>query len=123
MNTKDMFNNCDSNCIFLACRFFGRDSGLFKFQIHAGILARGNTQAGRRLVAFTFHPSSPFAISVQRANAEYLVNFHLRLDTANLCTAEHTSSTNMNSNTSSHGSRSGGATTSVIRPLKRTRPQ
>jgi len=65
---------CDS-------RFFGRDSGLFKFEMHAGIAQRYPlVQAGRRLVAFTFHPTAPFAISVQRTNTEYLVNFHLRLD-------------------------------------------
>jgi len=61
-------------------RFYGRDSGVYKFQIHAGILVRGSSHTGRRLVAFTFHPSAPFAISVQRANSEYLVNFHFRLD-------------------------------------------
>ncbi|WAQ99130.1 DET1-like protein [Mya arenaria] len=38
-----------------------------------------NTQpTARRLVAFTFHPSEPFAISVQRTNSEYVVNFHIR---------------------------------------------
>ena len=67
--------------LLLIRRFYGRDTGLYKFQIHAGMLTKVNPQSqGRRLVAFTFHPNAPFAISVQRANAEYLVNFHLRLD-------------------------------------------
>ena len=29
-------------------------------------------------VAFIFHPTDPFAISVQRTNLEYVVNFHVR---------------------------------------------
>ncbi|CAL8123765.1 unnamed protein product [Orchesella dallaii] len=62
-------------------RFYGRDSMVYKFQLHAGILSKGSSPSGRRLVAFTFHPSAPFAISVQRAaNTEYLAHFHLRLD-------------------------------------------
>lgn len=45
----------------------------------AGILGRPAPAASaRRLVAFTFHPTDPFAISVQRTNSEYVVNFHLR---------------------------------------------
>ncbi|CAG7824100.1 unnamed protein product [Allacma fusca] len=68
-------------CGEIPIRFYGRDSNLYKFQIHAGMLSRVPPHSsGRRLVAFTFHPSAPFAISVQRANAEYLVNFHIRLD-------------------------------------------
>jgi de-etiolated-1 len=67
-------------CGEIPIRFYGRDSGVFKFQIHAGILVKGNSHTGRRLVAFTFHPSAPFGISVQRANSEYLVNFHFRYD-------------------------------------------
>lgn len=62
-------------------RFYGRDSGLLKFRICAGNI-RSTPASIRRLVAFTFHPSDPFAISVQRANAEYIVNFHIRYDTA-----------------------------------------
>jgi de-etiolated-1 len=38
--------------------------------------------SARRLVAFTFHPTDPFAISVQRTNANYIVNFHVRQDPA-----------------------------------------
>ncbi|XP_041966715.1 DET1 homolog isoform X2 [Alosa alosa] len=59
-------------------RFYARDSGLLKFKIQAGLLGRPVSHAVRRLVAFTFHPFEPFAISVQRTNAEYVVNFHMR---------------------------------------------
>ncbi|KAK6188362.1 hypothetical protein SNE40_004548 [Patella caerulea] len=59
-------------------RFYSRDSGLLKFKIHAGFLGRNPPPSARRLVAFTFHPCEPFAISVQRTNAEYVVNFHVR---------------------------------------------
>nr|XP_002124474.1 DET1 homolog [Ciona intestinalis] len=66
-------------------RFYSRDSGLLKFQIRAGMMSGTATQSSsqRRLVAFTFHPHEPFAISVQRINvatgvAEYVVNFHFR---------------------------------------------
>lgn len=64
-------------------RFYSRDSGFLRFKICAGSI-RSTTPTVRRLVAFTFHPTDPFAISVQRANAEYIVNFHLRHD--NMCT-------------------------------------
>nr|XP_014340363.1 PREDICTED: DET1 homolog [Latimeria chalumnae] len=59
-------------------RFYARDSGLLKFKIQAGLLGRPVNHTVRRLVAFTFHPFEPFAISVQRTNAEYVVNFHMR---------------------------------------------
>lgn len=59
-------------------RFYARDSGLLKFKINAGVVGRNPPPTARRLVAFTFHPSEPFAVSVQRTNAEYVVNFHLR---------------------------------------------
>lgn len=58
-------------------RFYSRDSGFLKFKIYAGSTAR-TVPAARRLVAFTFHPTDPFAISVQRTNSEYIVNFHIR---------------------------------------------
>lgn len=58
-------------------RFFGRDSGLLKFRIHPGLQDRRGNQ-NRRLVAFTFHPTEPFAISVQRIDSDYVVNFHIR---------------------------------------------
>ncbi|XP_064618803.1 DET1 homolog [Lineus longissimus] len=59
-------------------RFYARDAGLLKFKIHAGVLGKNPPPTARRLVAFTFHPSEPFAVSVQRTNAEYVVNFHIR---------------------------------------------
>lgn len=59
-------------------RFYARDSALLKFKIYAGLLGRNPPPTARRLVAFTFHPIEPFAISVQRTNAEYVVNFHIR---------------------------------------------
>lgn len=60
-------------------RFYARDSGFLRFKIYAGPTAR-ITPAARRLVAFTFHPTDPFAISVQRTNSEYIVNFHIYHD-------------------------------------------
>ena len=61
------------------CRFYARDSALLKFKIYAGVTGKNPPPtAARRLVAFTFHPSEPFAISVQRTNSEYVVNFHIR---------------------------------------------
>jgi de-etiolated-1 len=65
-------------CFVLFFRFYARDSGLLKFRIYAGVVGRNAPPTARRLVAFTFHPSEPFAISVQRTNAEYVVNFHIR---------------------------------------------
>lgn len=59
-------------------RFYARDSGLLKFKIYAGVLGQSVPASARRLVAFTFHPTDPFAISVQRTNSEYIVNFHIR---------------------------------------------
>jgi len=59
-------------------RFYSRKSGLLMFKIHAGVLGRPIPPTTRRLVAFTFHPFYPFAISVQRNNSEYVVNFHVR---------------------------------------------
>lgn len=46
--------------------------------MYAGVLGRNVPVAARRLVAFIFHPTDPFAISVQRTNSDYIVNFHLR---------------------------------------------
>lgn len=57
--------------------FFARDSGLLKFRIHPGLQDR-RAKPLRRLVAFTFHPTEPFAISVQRIDNDYVVNFHIR---------------------------------------------
>lgn len=66
-------------------RFFSRESGLLKFQIHPGVKPCIVSPSQRRLVAFTFHPTDPFVISVQRTNADYVVNFHLRHDPALFC--------------------------------------
>ncbi len=59
-------------------RFYARDSGLLRFKIYAGLQNRNSGSVARRLVAFTLHPSDPFVISVQRTNAEYVVNLHVR---------------------------------------------
>ncbi|GFY38034.1 DET1 homolog [Trichonephila inaurata madagascariensis] len=59
-------------------RFYARDSGLLRFKIFAGLHGKNHPVSARRLVAFTFHPYDPFAISVQRTNADYVVNFHVR---------------------------------------------
>lgn len=58
-------------------RFFSRDSGLLKFKIYPGLQEKRNFQPVRRIVAFTFHPNEPFAISVQRIDTEFVVNFHI----------------------------------------------
>lgn len=59
-------------------KFYARDSGILRFKIYPGLLTRSSSSSARRLVAFTFHPYEPFAISVQRTNTEYVVNFHVR---------------------------------------------
>lgn len=65
--------------------FFARDSGLLKFRIYTGYqdktiqsIFASHNNIGPRLVAFTFHPTEPFAISVQRIHNEYVANFHIR---------------------------------------------
>jgi len=72
---------CGENAI----HFYGRDSGQLKFRIFAGIQGRQAPPQARRLVAFIFHPTEPFAISVQRTNLEYVVNFHVRKSKTCLC--------------------------------------
>lgn len=59
-------------------RFYARDSGLLRYKIYAGVHGKNAPVAARRLVAFTFHPTDPFAISVQRTNSDYVVNLHIR---------------------------------------------
>ena len=65
-------------------QFYGRESGLLKFRLHPGnpgharLLYPQQNSSRRPLVAITFHPTDPFAISVQRTNLEYVVNFHVR---------------------------------------------
>lgn len=63
--------------IYLFNRFYSRQSGLLSFCLYTSE-AKGPSLDRRRLVAFTFHPTDPFAISVQRDNFEYVVNFHIR---------------------------------------------
>lgn len=61
-------------------RFFARDSGALKFRIYPGLQQPKvpSSMSVRRLVAFTFHPTEPFVISVQRIESDYVVNFHIR---------------------------------------------
>lgn len=59
-------------------RFFTRESGMLRFCIDTGPVERQLAPPHRRLVAFLFHPSEPFMISVQRTAADYKVNFHIR---------------------------------------------
>jgi de-etiolated-1 len=67
-------------------QFYGRESGLLKFRIHPGLPNHARHQhpqqqgSSRRLVAFIFHPTDPFAISVQKTVMDYVVNFHVRRD-------------------------------------------
>lgn len=61
-------------------RFNARDSGYLKFRLYVD---NPVVSSARRLVAFTFHPTDPFAVSVQRTNSEYIVNFHVRCDNQN----------------------------------------
>ena len=58
-------------------KFYARNSGLLKFEIRTGMIS-GSQSSSRKLVAFTFHPTEPFAISVQRMNTDYVFNFHFR---------------------------------------------
>ncbi|XP_076465440.1 DET1 homolog [Babylonia areolata] len=65
------------NCGDHPIRFYCRDSGLLRFKIFTSH-HRMQPSSSKRLVAFVFHPFEPFAISVQRTNQAYMVNFHLR---------------------------------------------
>lgn len=58
-------------------RFFSRDGGLFKFQLETGLPASPHPQS-RRLVAYIFHPTEPFVISIQKASYDFVVSFHFR---------------------------------------------
>jgi de-etiolated-1 len=62
-------------------RFYVRDSGFIRFKIQTGVPLTQSASASttdRKLVAFTFHPHDPVAISVQRTNDDYVVNLHVR---------------------------------------------
>ena len=67
-------------------QFYGRESGLLKFRLHPGnpgharLLYPQQNSSRRPLVAITFHPTDPFAISVQKINMDFVVNFHVRRD-------------------------------------------
>ena len=68
-------------------QFYGRESGLLKFRLHPGgnpaharLLYPQQNSSRRPLVAITFHPTDPFAISVQKVNMDFVVNFHVRRD-------------------------------------------
>ncbi|ESO05868.1 hypothetical protein HELRODRAFT_64519, partial [Helobdella robusta] len=77
-----------------AIKFNARDSGLLKFKIYTGLAGSLSSisppppNLSRRLVAFTFHPFEPFAISVQRTNADYVVNFHVVPSDGSRCDVE-----------------------------------
>lgn len=62
-------------------RFYDRESGLLKFKIVASLprYAGGYLpSAAKRLIAFAFHPTDPFAISIQRTHVDYVINLHVR---------------------------------------------
>ena len=63
---------------FFALRFFSRESGTLKFRLHTGLPARGGVHPTKRLVAYIFHPHEPFAISIQKAEFDYVVNLYFR---------------------------------------------
>ena len=63
----------------LHCRFFSRESGLLKFMLKTS-LPRGTMPLTKRLVAYIFHPYEPFAISIQKAEADYAVNLYFKND-------------------------------------------
>ncbi|RWS25847.1 DET1-like protein, partial [Leptotrombidium deliense] len=66
------------NCGDHPIKFYARAPPFLRFKIYAGIQGRTAPTIAKRLVAFTFHPFDPFAISVQRTNNDYVVNFHIR---------------------------------------------
>lgn len=71
-------------CEDSSVKFFSRTGGLFAFELHVGAssLLQGSAQSGsstsRKLVAYIFHPYEPFVVSIQRANTDFMVNFHFR---------------------------------------------
>jgi hypothetical protein len=61
-------------------KFNMRESGRMCFRMFTGMQSNVNAPVlypNKRLVAFIWHPREPFCISVQRANSEYTVNFHV----------------------------------------------
>ncbi|XP_057337239.1 DET1 homolog [Microplitis mediator] len=68
-----------TSCVGSPVRFYARDSELLRFCMRFGILGERTTPVyARRLVALAFHPTDPFAISVQLVNTEYITSFHFR---------------------------------------------
>lgn len=60
-------------------RFYGRDSNLFKFQLHMG--RPGAERADVKKIDFIWHPNAPFVITLHRSDVHTCVHFHLRVDT------------------------------------------
>lgn len=58
-------------------RFYSRDDGSLRFKIHADH-QHNDSPSALRLVAFSFHPYDPFALSIQRTNSDFVVNLHIR---------------------------------------------
>eukprot|EP00731_Ephydatia_muelleri_P015761 Em0009g185a len=71
-------------CEDSSVKFFSRNGGIFAFELHMGASSsssQGASQSGstpRKLVAYIFHPYEPFIVSIQRANTDFMVNFHFR---------------------------------------------
>lgn len=67
-------------CVFFCMvnRFYSKEMGTLSFCLYTSVSKHRPSIDRKRLVAFTFHPTDPFAISVQRDNLEYIVNFHIR---------------------------------------------
>ncbi|CAB4066980.1 DET1 [Lepeophtheirus salmonis] len=60
-------------------QFYDRNTGRLMFKIYTGLQNHPSPPtSAKRLVAFVFHPTDPFVISVQRTLLDYVVNFHVR---------------------------------------------
>lgn len=67
-------------------RFYNRNTGKLLFRLHTGqtnyvhpaIARLQYILQNRRLIAFIFHPTDPFIISIQRYNSHFLLHFHIR---------------------------------------------
>ena len=64
-------------------KFNNRETSRLSFRLYPGTQASANTasnyhhSSAKKLVAFIWHPREPFCISLQRANHEYNLNFHV----------------------------------------------
>ncbi|XP_015795436.1 DET1 homolog [Tetranychus urticae] len=65
-------------CSEYAIQFFSRSDGSFRFQIHADRQHIEASLVTLRLVAYTFHPTDPFALSIQRTSSDIAVHLHFR---------------------------------------------